>query len=106
MSVNADELVQKYGWQCLRIEARDLRPDDVLLPAKYRTVTINGPVMVTAVTSADGAHCVQFVAARGARWHRIHGQTEVVVLRAPEKRSPVAVEYPTPQAPTAEGGVP
>ena len=39
MSVDADHLARS-GWLCLRIEAHDLRREDVLLPAKYRTVNV------------------------------------------------------------------
>lgn len=106
MSVNADVLVRDYGWRCLRVEARDMRVEDVVLPGEYRGLKVRDAFMVGALTSANGAHQIRFWIDGGARWHFVHAQTEVVVLRAPEKRSPVAVEYPTPQAPTAEGDAP
>lgn len=92
MSVDADGLVRS-GWLCLRIEAHDIRRDDVLLPAKYAMVTVLAPLLVAAVASA-GSHVVRFWPLRGTRWFSIHGQTEVVILRAPERRAPVVVGYP------------
>jgi len=100
VSVDADHLARS-GWLCLRIEAHDLRREDVLLPAKYRTVNVFRPLMVAAVASA-GSHVVRFWPLKGTQWFSIHGQTEVVILRAPERRAPVVVDYPgtvTPRPP-------
>lgn len=87
-AIGPDRLVREHGWACFRVPARKVRVGDVVLPGTYNVdalpVKVLRPFAVEAVTSVGSSHVVGWWWPRAAKWWRINGDIDVVILRAPE----------------------